>query len=87
MIAVAFCKPNEKENKLLLFFFFFFEEMFSFFMAVGIYAVAYYLYDNLRTPLLLLYHKWQYRTKQHELILMQKYGKWAGRWYVNGFFF
>ncbi|XP_065357056.1 hydroxysteroid dehydrogenase-like protein 1 [Calliphora vicina] len=46
-------------------------------IGVGIYALACYLYDNLRTPMYLLYRSWQQRHKPQQIHLMEKYGKWA----------
>lgn len=52
--------------------------MCSFLTALGVYAVAYYLWNNLRTPLYLWCYKLLQCNKQHEAVLHKRYGQWAG---------
>ncbi|KAI8125621.1 hypothetical protein FF38_08052 [Lucilia cuprina] len=46
-------------------------------LSIGIYALFCYLYDNLKTPLYLLYYTWKQRHIQQEKYLKEKYGIWA----------
>ncbi|KAM7352953.1 hydroxysteroid dehydrogenase-like protein 1 [Cochliomyia hominivorax] len=49
----------------------------GFLIGLGILTLANYLYDNLRSPFMLLYNLWQQRHDQQQFYLMEKYGKWA----------
>lgn len=50
----------------------------GFIFGVGLYALTYYLYDNLRSPLMLVYSILLERHNKQQFYLKENYGQWAG---------
>lgn len=56
-------------------------------MFTGLYAILIWLYENLKSPLQVIYHSIKpYFVPKEKKSLVEKYGDWAGKWTLNIFY-